>query len=198
MSVLFSTAYLPPVKYILLAIQSGSITLDAHEHFVKQSYRSRCSIYGPNGKQDLIIPVHHKELFTIPIKEVRLHNDSRWQIIHWRSLEAAYKNSPFFEFYEDDLRPFYERKFDFLFDYNLELLQTIFKMKKAKVEITITEGYETSYSELKDLRNYFHPKNDFETIGNYHQVFADRHGFIDRLSYVDYLFNGEPNVTPRR
>lgn len=199
MSLLFSTAYLPPVKYILLAIQNGSIILDAHEHFVKQSYRSRSTIYGPNGKQDLIIPVVHTDLFTIPIKEVKIHNESRWQKIHWRSLEAAYKNSPFFEFYEDDLRPFYEKKYEYLFDFNLDLLQTIFRIKKAKVEITLTEKYDASYPELKDLRNYFHPKNNFESVGIYHQVFADKHGFIDRLSYLDYLFNGgEPKGTLSR
>ena len=77
MSLLFSTAYLPPVKYILLAIQNGSILLDAHEHFVKQSYRSRSTIYGPNGKQDLIIPVVHTDLFTIPIKEVKIQSICR-------------------------------------------------------------------------------------------------------------------------
>ena len=189
MSLLFSSAYLPPVKYILLAIQNGSMVIDAHEHFVKQSYRSRCSIYGPNGKQELIIPVVHKDLFTIPIKEVKIHNESRWQNIHWRSLEAAYKNSPYFEFFEDDLRPFYEKKYEYLFDFNLELLQRIFKVKKATVEIKLTEKFEMNQPDLKDLRNYFHPKNTFESVAPYHQVFGDRHGFIDNLSFVDYLFN---------
>ncbi|MBK8584029.1 MAG: WbqC family protein [Bacteroidetes bacterium] len=109
MSLLFSTAYLPPASYILQAIKAGSITIEAHEHFVKQSYRSRCSIYGPNGKQDLIIPIVHEKLYEIPIKEVKIANDSRWQKIHWRSIEAAYKNSPYFEFYEDSFRPYYEK-----------------------------------------------------------------------------------------
>ena len=175
--------------YIRLAIQAGSMTIDAHEYFVKQSYRSRCSICGPNGKLDLIIPVVHNKLSAIPMKEVKIHNESRWQSIHWRSFEAAYKKSPYFEFYEDELRPFYEKKYEYLFDFNLKLLQTVFKIKKAKVKIEITEKFEPLYTDLKDLRNYFQPKNKFETIGSYHQVFSDKHGFIDRLSFIDFLFN---------
>ncbi|MBK7429849.1 MAG: WbqC family protein [Bacteroidetes bacterium] len=114
MSLLFSTAYLPPASYILQAIKAGSITIEAHEHFVKQSYRSRCSIYGPNGKQDLIIPIVHEKLYEVPIKEVKIANDSRWQKIHWRSIEAAYKNSPYFEFYEKTPSDPITKKYDFL------------------------------------------------------------------------------------
>lgn len=189
MSLLLSTAYLPPVTYITRSIKAGSITLDAHEHFVKQSYRSRCSIYGPNGKLDLIVPIVHEKLFTIPVKEVKIANDSRWQTIHWRSLEAAYNNSPYFEFYEDVFRPFYEKKFNYLFDFNLELTRELFKAKRANVEIKITENYIALAENMTDLRNYFHPKMNYETPEKYHQVFADRHGFIDRLSYIDFLFN---------
>lgn len=189
MSLLFATAYLPPAAYIFRAIQSGSIAIDAHEHFVKQSYRSRCSIYGPNGKQDMIIPVHHENLFTIPIKEVKISYDSRWQIIHWRSIEAAYKNSPFFEYFEDAFHPYYEKKYEFLFDFNLDLIQEILKAKKAIVEIKITEKYENTIDSIVDLRSHFHPKKTFESTTKYHQVFGEKHGFIDRLSIVDHLFN---------
>ena len=189
MSLLFSTAYLPSASYILQAIKAGSITIEAHEHFVKQSYRSRCSIYGPNGKQDLIIPIVHEKLYEIPIKEVKIANDSRWQKIHWRSIEAAYKNSPYFEFYEDSFRPFYEKKYDFLFDFNLELIHELFKAKRAKVEINFTDKYESKNDSFVDLRNHFLPKKKFETPEKYHQVFSDKHGFIERLSFVDLLFN---------
>ena len=163
--------------------------MDACEHFVKQSYRSRCPIYGPNGKQDLIIPIVHDKLYEIPIKEVRIANDYRWQIVHWRSLEAAFKNSPYFEFYEDAFRPYYEKKYNFLFDFNLELINELFKAKRATVEIKFTEKYEPTIEDASDLRNYFHPKKNYETPEKYHQVFSDKHGFIERLSVVDLLFN---------
>lgn len=189
MSNLFSISYLPPAAYIEKISESKVITLDRHEHFVKQSYRSRCSIYGPNGKLDLIIPVIHSDLQTKPIAEVRISNTDRWQKIHWRSIATAYKNSPYFEFYEDDFQPFYENKYEWLFEFNYELLQLILKIKNIKVEINFTEKYESSFEIVNDFRQSYHPKKEFPLTKKYHQVFEDRHGFIDRLSVIDQLFN---------
>ena len=189
MSTLFAIAYLPPTDYILRAIELGKIKIDAHEHFVKQSYRSRCSIYGPNGKQDLIIPIRHQNLFSIPITEVKISNDSRWQTIHWRSIEAAYKNAPYFEFFEDTFRIYFEKKFDSLFEFNLELITEIFKAKKKSVEISFTEQYEASPENNTDFREFYHPRKIVASNLKYRQVFEEKHGFIDGLSSIDWLFN---------
>ena len=189
MSNLFSILYLPPATYIEKIAELKEITIDRHEHFVKQSYRSRCSIYGPNGKLDLIIPVVHSDLQIKPIAEVRISNSDRWQKIHWRSITTAYKNSPYFEFYEDDFQPFYEKKYDWLFEFNYELLQLILKIKNINIEINFTEKYESSLEIKNDFRHSFHPKKEFTKTNKYHQVFEDRHGFIDRLSVIDQLFN---------
>jgi hypothetical protein len=189
MPLIFSTAYLPPAAYFFRLAKENAVLIDGHEHFIKQSYRSRCIIYGPNGKQDLIVPVVHQDLQTKPISEVRISYSERWQSIHWRSILAAYRNSPFFEYYEDDFKPFFENEYEFLFDFNLELLKLILKLKKVKTEILLTDKFEKTYADGFDLRNHYSPKNEFEQTASYHQVFADRHGFIDRLSVIDYLFN---------
>lgn len=186
---LFSISYLPPAATIEKIAELKVITLDRHEHFVKQSYRSRCSIYGPNGKLNLIIPIIHSDLQIKPIAEVRISNADRWQKIHWRSIVTAYKNSPYFEFYEDDFQPFYEKKYEWLFEFNYDLIQLILKIKKLKVAINFTEKYESSIETGNDFRHVYHPKKEFSKTNKYHQVFEDRHGFIDRLSVIDQLFN---------
>ena len=186
---LYSIAYLPPASYFYKAAKEETFMLDKHEHFVKQTYRNRCSISGPNGKQDLIIPVEHTNIHTIPISQVKIANSERWQSIHWRSILAAYRNSPYFEYYEDDFKSFYEKKYELLFEFNFELLQLLFKLKKQKPTIIFTDQFEKDVRDKTDLRNYFIPKNKIESVSNYHQVFQERNGFIEGLSIVDHLFN---------
>lgn len=189
MSAVYSIAYLPPVSYLQSCLAEGVITIDSHEHFVKQTYRNRCCIYGPNGKQNLVIPLQHENIFRTAIKNVKIANEEHWQINHWRSIESAYRNSPFFEYYEDQFRPFYEKKYDFLFDFNMELLEALFKWSKKKIEIRFTDEYKAELTDSSDYRQNFHPKKNVQIIKPYHQVFADKHGFIPDLSAIDLLFN---------
>jgi hypothetical protein len=99
----FSTAYFPPVSYIKKCLDAGEITIEQHEHFVKQTYRNRCHIYNSNGLLPLIIPVEHDHLGDKPIRDVKISFGAEWKKNHWRSICSAYKNAPFFEFIEDDL-----------------------------------------------------------------------------------------------
>jgi hypothetical protein len=190
---LLSSAYLPPISYINECIQSGKIILEQHEHYIKQSYRNRANIYSANGMLALVIPVEHKNLFQIPIKDVKISYASSWQKVHWRSITSAYRNSPFFEFLEDEFAPFYEKKHDYLFDFNLLLLQKILSLMKGGVEITFTTQYEKNPEGVKDLRNYFHPSNRLTQQQPYRQVFSERLGFIPDLSIIDKLFNARMN-----
>lgn len=187
--VLVSTAYMPSVFYFKEIFKHDTIIIEAHEHFVKQSYRNRCEILGANGKQLLSIPLvkqADKEL----ISNKRISYAENWQKQHWRSITSAYQNAPYFEYFEDDFRVFYENKFEFLLDYNTQILITFFKILRLKKEPVFTEHYEQNPSELMDLRHMINTKyQHFESPKPYYQVFADKHGFTPNLSCLDALFN---------
>src|SRR5690606_42130887 len=115
--------YLPPISWFWAYLQGreGEILLEKQEHFPKQTYRNRCLIQSPNGRLALSIPVPKGSGEHTAYKDIRISRHQPWQKIHWRSQEAAYRSSAFFEFYEDELAPFYEKRFDFLFDFNEQL-----------------------------------------------------------------------------
>jgi len=127
-----------------------------------------------------------------PIKDVRISYEFNWQRIHWLSLQTSYRSSAFFEFYEDDFAPFYEKKRKFLVDYNQELLTLISRLLKLNILFTPTTEYKPVEAEL-DFRIAIHPKKEsLFSIKPYYQVFEDRNGFIENLSIVDLLFNQGP------
>ncbi len=191
---LFSTSYLPPITYIRACLKASEIILDSHEHFVKQSYRNRCRIYGANGMLQLIIPVSHDQLFQKPISEVTCIIEEPWQTIHWRSISAAYRNSPYFEYYEEEFKVLFKETGLTLFEFNLKLLRLVFKILKQEIHIGFTESFEKTPQTILDLRHTFHPKKlSTEKLPRYHQVFEDRHGFIPDLSILDLLCNMGPN-----
>jgi len=193
--VLISISYLPPSWYIRKIIAADSPAIESHEHFVKQSIRNRCHILSPNGVQALIVPVVHQNRYEIPIKDLRISYDIPWQRQHWRSLCAAYQRSAFFEFYQDDLIHFYEHKFDFLFDYNVQLIHFLLEQIKIKVAIGFTTFYqEPGDKTIYDFRNRCDSGSPGETSNetSYPQVFSYKGDFVKELSFVDLLFNMGP------
>ena len=187
---IFSTAYLPPVSYIKKCLDAGEITIEQHEHFVKQTYRNRCHIYNSNGLLPLIIPVEHDHLGDKPIRDVKISFGAEWKKNHWRSIYSAYKNAPFFEFIEDELSKTFHTNTEFLLDFNTLLLESIFQISKMNLTIRFTEIYSEKIENEIDLRNSFHPKKSNSiVIPNYHQVFQDKHGFLPDLSCLDLLAN---------
>ena len=193
---LLPICYLAPISYYAILAASENIALEKHEHFVKQTYRNRCSICGANGRLDLIIPIQHKGERQV-MKDVRIANSEKWQALHWKSLEAAYRSSPYFEYYEDDLQPFYERPFEFLTDLNLELQALILKLLRFSVEFDHTLSYHKVPADSTDLRGACDPKepsSDLVSLKDYIQVFSDRNGFLSDLSIVDLLFNQGPDA----
>ncbi len=189
--IILSTAYLAPVSYYRLLKQSGQVWIEAHEHYRKQSYRNRTRIISANGVMDLSIPVEKKEGNKTLIRDVRISEHANWQLNHWRAIESAYSSSPFFEYYKDDLRPFYEKKWRFLWDFNLRLQHVVLDMLDMSVEIKPTTAYISDYkNELTDHREDIHPKTElpFE-IRKYYQVFQSKFGFLPNMSIIDLLFN---------
>ena len=188
-SALFSTAYLAPVEYFQYLKTAGKVCIEQHEYYQKQTYRSRCRIATANGIMDLSIPVE-KRNHTL-IRDIRISEHSDWQTQHWRSIEAAYNSSPFFEYYADDFRPFFEKKWLFLWDFNMELLHKTLELLDIETEILLTETYEPQTGEeTLDLREIIHPKKEASIpLKSYYQVFATKFGFIPNMSIIDLLFN---------
>jgi hypothetical protein len=187
-----STAYLAPVEYYALLASAENILLEQHDFFIKQTYRNRCSIATANGLMDLTIPTEKSEGNKTRIKDVRISNHGNWRVNHWRSITSAYQSSPFFEYYADDFIPFFEKEWDFLWDYNLALQNKVLELLDIKPVIQFTDSYIESYGrERIDLREIIHPKKSafFPEFRTYYQVFSQKYGFQQNLSIIDLLFN---------
>lgn len=191
----FSLHYLGSTRYYAALLQSEPISWEAWEHYPKQTFRNRCSIYGANGPLTLSVPtVRNGE--RVPMKDQRIANEERWQHLHWRSFEAAYRSSPYFEFFEDQLAPFYQKKYEFLFDFNLELHHLVCNWLNLPLKGDTTTSYEANLPEgTVDWREAFPAKGN-KAVSNtpeYIQVFGDRYGYISDLSILDLLFNQGPS-----
>lgn len=188
-TVLLSTAYLPNITYLSQVLNHDVILIEKHEHFVKQTYRNRCEILTSNGKLSLSIPlVKQADKELISDKKISYAED--WQKQHWRAITSAYKNSPYFEFFEDEFKPFYENKYELLLDYNTQLLQKILHILRVKKQIEFTNQFDMSPVNSLDLRA-LSDLNNSENVNlkPYYQVFADKQGFTPNLSCLDALFN---------
>ena len=185
---LIPTAYLAPIGYYTILLQNKNNEIEQYEHFVKQSIRNRCDIYGANGKLTLSIPKLRKSSSKTIIKDIRIAYHYPWQKEHWKSIVSAYSSSAYFEFYEDLFVPFYEIKETFLLDFNLKLQEIVFKCLQTNDTSTLTKSYQKKI-EKNDFRNsLFEIKNALK----YHQVFENKCGFISNLSIIDLLFNLGP------
>ena len=188
-SLLISTAYWPDLAYLSAVLNAETILIEQHEHFVKQTFRNRSSVLTSNGKQLLSIPLvkgSDKEV----IKDKRISYAESWQKQHWRTITSAYKNSPYFEFFEDDIKVFYEQRFDLLLDYNTALLKAILHILRKKAAIQFTTEYNENGAMALDLRNdTFQEANQAVYKTAYYQVFEDKFEFIPELSALDALFN---------
>lgn len=188
--------YLPPAEYFAkINTHRNSILVEREEHFPKQTYRNRAHIYSPDGVLALVVPVVKGSKNHTRIKDVKISYDFDWQRLHWQSLQACYRRSAYFEYYEDDLAPFYEKQIPFLFDFNEELLRFLLKAVKIPAEYSYTTQYEPAYPGMDDCRENIHPKKSFAFNQKpYFQLFEERKGFIPNLSIIDLLFSQGPHA----
>ena len=191
MNILIHPTYFPSISHFAAIVQAEKVTFEMEDNFQKQTNRNRTYIYSPNGIQLLNIPVKHSKIAHQKTKDIQIENDFDWQKQHFKSLEAAYRSSPFFEFFEDDLLPVFEKKHSFLMDLNLEVFELITRCLRMKIEYTTTTQYvhEIKANEIIDFRYLANGKKDQSQFESYTQVFDDKFGFINNLSVLDLVFN---------
>lgn len=196
---LLTTAYLAPVSYYSKLYQYPHIEIETHCNYIKQTYRNRCNIVGANGIMPLSVPIIKPKEDKCPTRDIQISDHGDWQHLHWMAILSAYGSTPFFEYYQDDLIPFYKKKTKYLFDLNEQLREVICSLLDIHPQVYYTESYRTELTgNEKDFREIIHPKKAIKTtdpefkIESYYQVFGQKFGFIPDMSIIDLLFNMGP------
>lgn len=194
---LLSTTYFGPVQWYQKLYRYNQVLIEQHETFQKQTFRNRCLIATTQGIQVLTVPVSTGDSHAI--KDVRVSDHGNWRHLHWQALQSAYGDSPFFEYYADDLWPFFEKRWDFLLDFNEAIRQKMCELLDIHPQVGYTSNYQhidSQHSTLNDFRTAIDPKHpvaDADFIPRrYYQVFEQKHGFLPNLSILDLLFNMGP------
>ena len=193
-SVYLATSYLGPIQHYCKMLQYPEVHIETAENYVKQTYRNRCTIAAANGALSLSIPIVKPDTLKCQTKDIRISDHGNWRHLHWNALVSAYNMSPFFEYYADEFAPFYEKKYEFLFDFNEELRTLVCNLLDIQPHIIYTETYEPEVE--NDFREIIRPKHegidtDFHAEP-YYQVFRDKYGFLPNISIADLLFNMGP------
>ena len=187
-NILIYPTYFPSISHYIAMIAAESVTFEVEDTFQKQTNRNRMYIYSPNGIQMLNISVKHNDANN-NFKDIKIDNHYNWQKNHFKSLEAAYKNSPFYEYFIDDLQPIFEKKPEFMLDLNFEIFERINDALGISIPFEKTTEYFHEVTDKTDFRNLVNGKKDATQIEPYTQVFDNKHGFINNLSILDLLFN---------
>lgn len=198
-ALLLSTAYFAPVHFYTRFIHHPKVYIEQFEHFNKQTYRNRCVISGGNGLISLVVPVVKGRGPKTVIKDLQLSYDMNWQRNQWQTIVSAYNSSPYFEYYQDELYPFFEKEYKFLLDFNLQIHETICDFMEIENTLELTNDFEQVLEGCINFRETISPKNknDIDTAFQpveYTQVFTEKFGFLPNLSILDLLFNEGPNA----
>lgn len=195
--ILVSLPYFGPINQFIEIAKANKIWVEHEDNFQKQTYRNRMYIYGANGKLSLNIPIKHLPKTEVKVHqkytEVKIDNESKWQSIHWKSLKTAYQTSPFFEYYEDELAPLFQKDYIYLYEFNRDCFETAVECMQLDLQFEFTSEYHKQPENLTDLRHLSNAKQSVN-ISEYIQVFQEKHGFISNLSILDLLFNEGPNT----
>jgi hypothetical protein len=199
MNALLSTTYFGPVQWYQKLYRADDVQIEACESFQKQTYRNRCLIATTQGVQALTVPVRIEG--SSLITNSRISDHGNWRHLHWNALKSAYGESPFFEYYEDDLRPFFLPDWEFLFDFNEAIRQKMCELLDIQPRVSPTTQFlppaaVASHPTLHDFRDAIQPKHPAPdphfTPRPYYQVYRQKHGFLPNLSILDLLMNMGP------
>jgi len=193
MNCILPSAYLAPISYYVQLNRYEKNWIEVCDNYQKQSYRNRCVIAATDGPLPLTVPVVKPEGGKVQMREVKISDHGNWRHLHWNALQSAYRNSPFFEYYADDFAPFYEKKWEFLADFNEELCHLLCRLIDIQPVMNRTSAYHPVLDDVDDYRERIHPRlPSVSNVKPYYQVFRDRLGFLPDLSIVDLLFNMGP------
>ncbi len=195
MKTIIHPAYFPSIANFVAIANTTNLYVESEDSFQKQTYRNRAYIYGANGKLALNIPVRYTQKERQKYKDVNIANDEKWQDHHWKSIQSAYRTSPFFEYYEDELKPLFTEKKECLFEFNLECMSSIAQCIELEFNPTRTTVFMRDYKDDNDYRYLVNAKAPLDiSFDSYIQVFSEKHGYIPNLSILDLLFNEGPNT----
>ena len=199
MDILLSTTYFGPVQWYQLLHRADAVWMEAHESYLKQTYRNRCVIGSAAGPLPLTVPVvaasntadRQPSAADRLITNVMVSDHGNWRHLHWQAITSAYRDTPFFDYYADDLRPFFfQRDWPTLWLLNKAVCQTVCRLLGICPQVTATETYQPAVSHCTDLRLAFSPKTTASAApepGPYWQPFLQRQGFMPGLSILDLL-----------
>ena len=197
---LLQTTYFGPIQWYQKLYRYDHCLIEQYDSYQKQTYRNRCIIATANGLQALTVPVEHETLNmkheTLKVKDLRISDHNNWRRIHWNALQSAYSESPFFDYYADDIHPFFEKKYEFLIDFNEAIRQKVCELLDIHPNVSYTSDFRLQTSDIIDFREVIHakhpqPDKDFAPQ-RYWQVFEGKHDFQANLSILDLLFNMGP------
>ena len=197
---LLQTTYFGPIQWYQKLYRYDHCLIEQYDSYQKQTYRNRCIIATANGLQALTVPVEHETLNikheTLKVKDLRISDHNNWRRIHWNALQSAYSESPFFDYYADDIHPFFEKKYEFLIDFNEAIRQKVCELLDIHPDVSYTSDFRLQTSDIIDFREVIHakhpqPDKDFAPQ-RYWQVFEGKHDFQANLSILDLLFNMGP------
>ena len=195
--ILLSLPYFGPISHFMELVKPGLIRFENEENYQKQTYRNRMFIYDTNGKLLLNIPIKHLPKSNPKqhqkYKDVQIDPEYKWQKQHWKSLKTAYQTSPFFEYYEDELAPLYQKEFKYLMDFNYSCFEVICGCLQLSIDFDKTSEYIQEPKNTIDKRELINAKTQIQ-IPEYNQVFQEKLGFLPNLSMLDLMFNEGPNA----
>jgi hypothetical protein len=194
--IIIQSAFFPPVQQFAWIMQHPRIVIEQHDTYAKQTFRNRMQIAGPNGIQNLSVPIEKPFGSQSKMKDIRVKYNDDWQKQIFRSILTAYHNSAFYEYYIDDFAPFFKQPFDHLIDLNTAILRKALEILELDVDIRFSAAY-TEHGKA-DFREFAHPKPQYRKADPYfkppayYQLFTEKYGFIPNLSIIDLLFNEGP------
>ena len=194
MDILIHPNYFPNIHQFTQIIKANNILFEVSDNYQKQTFRNRTYIYGANGKLGLFIPVIHTHKYRELFKDVKISYDSNWMDLHLKSLQSAYRSSPYFEYFEDDFIKLYSEKEKFLADFNIKCIRLISSLLDLDLDYKISGEYVEKTNDIIDLRDLSNARKEKKIdTPKYIQVFESKHGYINNLSILDLIFSEGKN-----
>lgn len=194
---LLSSAYFGPVQWFQKLHRYDRCLIERYDNYVKQTYRNRCVIAATGGPQTLTVPIERYDGCKCLMRDIRISDHGAWRHVHWNAIVSSYGESPFFDYYADDILPFFERRWKYLYDFNLDITHTVCSLLDIRPVIEPTSDYiRTEDVAVDDFRDAIRPKHPLPDAAfeprPYYQVYSRKHGFLPNLSILDLLFNEGP------